>query len=176
MAMNRIQFQPRLSLPAFLRCYGTESACTQALQAARWPHGFVCPRCAGSRHARFVHRGIPMWQCSACRHQCSLRVGTVFDNTKLPLTMWFLTLYLLAHSKTSLSALELMRHLYRTVWRLKHKLMQAMFEREADRRPGWCRWTMYLGGECNGGKAGRGRRTSALSACPPATRAIRVMR
>lgn len=161
MAMNRIQFQPGLSLPAFLRRYGSESACTQALQAARWPNGFVCPRCAGSRHAQFVHRGKPMWQCSACRHQCSLRAGTVFDNTKLPLTTWLLALYLLSQSKTNLSALELMRHLgvcYRTAWRLKHKLMQAMTEREADRRLGGLVQVddAYLGGERNGGKAGRG--------------------
>lgn len=161
MAMNRVQFQPGLSLPGFLRRYGTESACTQALHAARWANGFVCPRCAGSRHARFVHRGKPMWQCSACRHQCSLRAGTIFDNTKLPLTTWFLALYLLTQSKTNLSALELMRHLgvcYRTAWRLKHKLMQAMSEREAGRRLGGLVQVddAYLGGERNGGKAGRG--------------------
>lgn len=102
-----------------------------------------------------------MWQCSACRHQCSLRAGTVFNNTKLPLTTWFLALYLLSQSKTNLSALELMRHLgvcYRTAWRLKHKLMQAMTEREAGRRLGGLVQVddAYLGGERNGGKSGRG--------------------
>jgi len=58
------------------------------LQQARWPQDFVCPACAGTRHSRFEHRGRPMWQCSSssCRKQCSLRAGTVFDNTKLPLT------------------------------------------------------------------------------------------
>lgn len=102
-----------------------------------------------------------MWQCSACRHQCSLRAGTVFENTKLPLTTWLLAPYLLSQSKTNLSALELMRHLgvcYRTAWRLKHKLMQAMTEREATRRLGDLVQVddAYLGGERNGGKAGRG--------------------
>jgi len=80
-----------------------------------------------------------MWQCSAWRHQCSLRAGTIFDNTKLPLATWFLALYLLTQSKTNLSALELMRHLgvcYRTGWRLKRKLMQVMTERKAARRLG----------------------------------------
>lgn len=161
MAMNRIQFQPGLSLPAFVRRYGTESACSQALQGARWPNGFVCPQCEGRCHSQFVHRGKPMWQCASCRHQCSLRAGTVFDNTKLPLTTWFLALYLLTQSKTNLSALALMRHLgvcYRTAWRLKHKLMQAMTEREADRRLGGLVQMddAYLGGERNGGKTGRG--------------------
>lgn len=161
MAMNRVQFQPGLSLPAFLHRYGTEAACEQALQQARWPHGFVCPACAGTRYSRFQHRGRPMWQCAGCRKQCSLRSGTVFDNTKLPLTTWLLALYLLSQSKTNLAALELMRHLgvcYRTAWRLKHKLMQAMSERDADRRLGGLVQLddAYLGGECNGGQPGRG--------------------
>ena len=86
MAMNRVQFPPGLSLPGFLRRYGTESACTQALEAARWPEGFLCPRCGDNAHSRFVHRGKAMWQCSRCRHPCSLRAGTIFDNTKSPLT------------------------------------------------------------------------------------------
>ena len=161
MAMNRVQVQPGLSLPAFLRRYGTEAACTAALQQARWPNGYVCPKCAATRCSQFIRRSKSMWQCSACRHQTSLRAGTVFDNTKLPLTTWLLALYLLSQSKTNLSALELMRPLgvcYRTAWRLKHKLMQAMNEREAPRRLGGLVQIddAYLGGERNGGKAGRG--------------------
>ena len=159
--MNRVQFQPGLSLPAFLRRYGTEAACTAALQQARWPNGYVCPKCAATRCSQFIRRSKSMWQCSACRHQTSLRAGTVFDNTKLPLTTWLLALYLLSQSKTNLSALELMRPLgvcYRTAWRLKHKLMQAMNEREAPRRLGGLVQIddAYLGGERNGGKRGRG--------------------
>ena len=48
MAMNRVQFQPGLSMPEFFERYGTEEQCEAALQAARWPHGFVCPNCGGA--------------------------------------------------------------------------------------------------------------------------------
>lgn len=70
-------------------------------------------------------------------------------------------MYLLGQSKTNLSALELMRHLgvsYPAAWRVKHKLMQAMAEREARRKLGGVVQLddAYLGGERNGGKAGRG--------------------
>ncbi len=87
MAMNRIQFQPPgLSLAGFLQQYGTEAACTRALRRARWPKGFVCPRCGGRRYGRCTNRhGERMWQCSACRHQTSLFSGTIFEATKLPL-------------------------------------------------------------------------------------------
>ncbi len=52
MAMNRIQFQPGLSLAGFLQQYGTEAACARALRRARWPKGFVCPRCGGRRYGQ----------------------------------------------------------------------------------------------------------------------------
>jgi hypothetical protein len=86
---------------------------------------------------------------------------TLFASTKLPLTRWFLALYLLTQSKTNMAALELMRHLgvrYRTACRLKHKVMQAMTERETGReRKGIVLIDdAYLGGERNGGEAGGG--------------------
>lgn len=111
MAMNQVQFQPGLSLPAFLKRYGTESQCEQALEQARWPAGFVCPHHAGTRHSRFQHGPTTYWPCASCRHQTSLRAGTVFDNSKLSLRIWLLAMYLLSQSKTNPSALELMRPL-----------------------------------------------------------------
>ncbi|AZK88883.1 IS1595 family transposase [Xanthomonas oryzae pv. oryzae] len=161
MAMNRVQFQAGLSLPAFLKRYGNAQQCEQALEISRWPQGFVCPRCAATAHSRFQRHGTTYWQCTACYRQTSLRSGTVMDNSKLPLRTWLLGMYLLGQSKTNLSALELMRHLgvsYPTAWPMKHKLMQAMTQREAKRKLGGIVQLddAYLGGERNGGKAGRG--------------------
>lgn len=162
MAMNRVQFQPGLSLTGFLEQYGTEASCARALRRARWPRGFVCPRCEGRRYSRCSNRhGERLWQCCKCRDQTSLISDTLFASTKLPLTRWFLALYLLTQSKTNMAALELMRHLgvcYCTAWRMKHKIMQAMAEREAGRTLGGIVLIddAYLGGERNGGKAGRG--------------------
>ena len=161
MATNRVQFQPGLSLRSFLEQYGTEAACEHALMQARWPEGFVCPRCAATACSRFRRDAEWLWQCCACRHQTSLRAGTLFEHSRLPLTTWFLALYVLTHTKTNVSGLELSRHLgvhARTAWRLKHKIMQAMTLRESTRRlAGFVQIDdAYLGGERNGGKAGRG--------------------
>lgn len=161
MAMNRVQYQRGLSMTQFQDRYGTEQACEVAVLNARWPNGFVCSRCEGILYSRFERGGRSCWQCRRCRHQCSLLAGTIFDNTKLPLTLWFQALYVLTQTKNNVSALELMRHLgvcYRTAWRMKHKLMQAMTHREAARQlAGFVEIDdAYLGGERNGGKAGRG--------------------
>lgn len=55
MTFNRIQFQPGMSLPEFLRCFGTEAHCAAALMAARWPAGFHCPRCSSDAHCVVGH-------------------------------------------------------------------------------------------------------------------------
>lgn len=162
MPMNRVQFQKGLSMPEFLELFGTEQQCEQAVVAARWPRGFVCPAC-GVMQSRtsFRREGRLYWQCGGCQHQCSVISGTVFEATKLPLTRWFLAMQLLTQAKNNVSALELTRQLgvsYRTAWLIKHKLLQGMHLAEADRKlTGRVEVDdAYLGGERSGGKRGRG--------------------
>lgn len=161
MAMNRVQFQRGLSMVEFMSQYGTDEQCEAALIASRWPHGFVCPECACAVHSSFAREGRPYWQCSACRHQCSATSGTLFESSKLGLSLWFLAMHLLTQAKNNVSALELKRHLgvcYKTAWLLKHKLMEVMRLRE-DGRQLTGRVEIddaYLGGERSGGKVGRG--------------------
>lgn len=161
MPMNRVQFQPGLSMKAFLQRYGSDEQCEAALLQARWPDGFVCPNCGGRHASRFLREGRQYWQCSTCRRQTSLLSGTVFAASKLPLTVWFLAMHLLTQAKNNVSALELRRHLgvcYRTAWLIKHKLIEVMTQREAARRlEGRVEMDdAYLGGQRTGGKAGRG--------------------
>jgi len=161
MAMNRIQFQPGMSLFEFFDQFGTEAQWEAAVEHARWPQGFRCPRCGGAAHCVLRARARKTFQCNSCHHQTSLIVGTLFEDTKLALTVWLLAIYLISQAKTGLSALALKRDLgvsYPTAWLIHHKLMQAMVERE----DGYvlCGTVQvddaYLGGELNDGTAGRG--------------------
>lgn len=162
MPMNRIQFQPGLSMTAFQEQYGNEAQCEAALVTSRWPHGWVCPRCKGTRYAS-TYKGRQMWECleQSCRYQCSSIAGTVFEHTKLPLRTWFLAIYLMTQSKNAISALAMKRQLgvsYKTAWLIKHKLLQTMWLREEGRRLDERVEVddAYLGGERSGGKVGRG--------------------
>jgi len=160
MPMNRVQFQAGLSMPECMARYGTEAQCATALAAQRWPTGFRCPACGSAEHRTFERSGRRYWQCGACRHQTTVIAGTIFAATKLPLTVWFLAMHLLSQAKNNVAALELKRHLgvcYRTAWLIKHKLLQVMVEREADRvLAGRIEIDdAYLGGECPG-TPGRG--------------------
>ena len=115
----------------------------------------------GLRSGRQLDSARQLYQCSRCHHQASVISGTIFEATKLPLTTWFLGLYLLTQTKNGVSALELRRQLgitYKAAWRLKHKLMQVMKELD-DCQPleGVIQLDdAYWGGERRGGKRGRG--------------------
>lgn len=159
MAMNKIQFQPGLSMRDFQQQYGKDEQCEAALFASRWPRGWVCSRCQCTRFA-CTHNGRRLWECLACGYQSSSIVGTVFEHTKLPLSIWFLAIYLMTQSKNAVSALELKRQLgvsYKTAWLVKHKLLQTMLLREEPRRLDERVQIddAYLGGE-KSGKRGRG--------------------
>ncbi len=161
MSFKFVQFQPGMSLPEFMTCFGSEEQCATALKAARWPGGFRCPRCDRPEHYIVGHGARRLFQCQGCRHQTSLTAGSLMEHTKLPLRTWFLAIYLISQAKTGLSSLALKRQLgvsYPTAWALHHKINHAMAAREGCHRlSGQVQVDdAYLGGEHPGGKAGRG--------------------
>ena len=159
MARNPVQFQKGISLNEFLSLYGTEDQCFDALYQWRWPNGFLCPHCGHDRCCQLnTHK---LQQCNRCHRQTSITAGTIFDSTKLPLTLWFQGIYLMTQDKKGISAMKLHRQLgisYNAAWRMRHKLMQMMMERDREHPlSGWIELDdAYLGGERSGGKRGRG--------------------
>ena len=138
MPKNKVQFKKGLSLKAFFDRHGFESQCEQALGRILWPSGFNCPACGSSSFCGLD--SLRLLQCNRCKRQVLLLAGTIFQSTKLPLSTWFLDIYLLADVKNGISALELGRQQgvsNNTVWLFKHKLVQAM--RERDRGGKRCR-------------------------------------
>jgi hypothetical protein len=159
MARNKVQFQKGISLSEFLKQYGTDEQCFDALYAWRWPGGFHCPHCGHDKYCQLKNRKLQ--QCNRCHHQTSLTAGTIFESTKLPLTIWFQGIYLITQDKKGISAMKLRRHLgisYNAAWRMKHKLMQVMLERgQGLKLSGFVELDdAYLGGERTGCKPGRG--------------------
>jgi ribosomal protein L37AE/L43A len=137
MARNMVQFQKGLSDVGFDEMYGSEDRWHGALVELRWPDGFECPECGGRGHC-IVKRGARrLFQCNACRQQTSVKAGTIFAASKLPLRIWFKAIYLVTPSKKGISSIELGRRLGVTqtaAWVMKHKLAQVMFERNASKR------------------------------------------
>ena len=140
--------------------FGTEQACRAALFGMRWREGLTCPACGGRSFCELRTRKV--FQCNRCKKQLRLTAGTVFQDSKLPLTVWFAAIYHLTQGKGGISSVELGRRLgvkQGTAWLMKRKLMRAMAGREAA-EPGLSGRVeiddTYLGGERSGGKRGRG--------------------
>lgn len=164
MARNKVQFQKGLSEAKFEGLYGREEQCLAQVVAWRWPNGFECPQCGGAKHcvikpSKSYPRGL--YQCNACKRQTSPIAGTIFAATKLALEVWFRAMYHMTQTKQGISSIELGRRLgvtQTTAWKIKHKLAQAMMERDAGKQLDG-RVEMddaYLGGRRSGGKRGRG--------------------
>ena len=147
-----------LSEAGFRERFGTEEACRKALFEMRWRQGLSCPGCGHRGFCRLKSREL--FQCNRCKRQVRLTAGTVFQDTKLPLTVWFIAIYHLTQSKNGISSIELGRRLgvkRQTAWLMKHKLMRAMGAREAEKPKLEGRVEVddaYLGGERPGGKRG----------------------
>jgi hypothetical protein len=164
MPRNRVQHQKGLSDDAFERLYPDEEACRGAWFAWRWPEGFKCPRCAATEYSQISERQL--LQCRRCRYQTSLIAGTILQGTKLPMRVWFRAMHPLSQGKKGLSNIELGRRLgisTNAAWRVQHKLMQAMIERDRCYKlgAGGPRIEIddaYIGGERTGEGGGRGRR------------------
>jgi transposase-like protein len=151
------------TLEEFEHQFATEAACIQYLYALRWPDGFACPRC-GTRKAWFTGRGL--CKCAACAYQVSVKAGTIFERSRLPLTMWFRAIWWVTSQKNGASAKGLQRILglgsYETAWTWLHKLRRAMVRPGRDRLAGIIEVDeTYLGGE-KPGKRGRGAEGKAL--------------
>lgn len=122
----------------FLDWFADEEACLAYIESLRWPEGFVCPRCGETNEAYRSSRGRLM--CRACRYQCSVTAGTVFDKTRTPLRTWLAAVWYLTNQKHGVSALGLQRVLglgsYQTSWAMLHRLRRAMVRPDRERLRG----------------------------------------
>lgn len=145
------------------RRFSTDDACREYLFTLRWPEGFVCPRCRGRRAWPM---GCKLWLCSDCRHQTSLTADTIFQNTRLPLTVWFRAIWQVTSQKNGISALGLQRVLglgsYKTAWAMLHKLRRAMVRPGRDRLRGLVEVDETYWGAEEAGVVGRLTQNKAL--------------
>jgi transposase-like protein/ribosomal protein L37AE/L43A len=156
-----VEDYPR-TLAEFEARFATEAACRAYLVQLRWPDGFRCPRCGGPKG--WPVRAV-LWQCAGCGRQTSVTAGTIFQDTRTPLTRWFRAMWWVTNSKAGTSALTLQRLLglgsYQTAWVWQHKLRRAMVRPGRDRLSGAVEVDeSFVGGL--GGAEGRSTATKAL--------------
>lgn len=114
-----------------------EAAAYAELERTLWPSGPVCPRCQGQARITSVKGGrIGLYRCGPCKRQFTVKVGTVFESSHVPLNQWLQAVYLMCSSKKGISSHQLMRILgcqYKTAWFMTHRIREAMKEGDLPR-------------------------------------------
>ena len=147
----------------FEKCFATEEACQEYLSHMRWPEGFACPRCG---HRKFWSSTVEKYRCSHCEYRVSIKAGTIFQDSRIPLRLWFMAIWQVVSQKHGISALGLQRVLglnrYETTWTMLHKLRIAMVRPGRDHLIGPVQVDeIYIGG-ARSGKRGRGAEGKTL--------------
>lgn len=148
----------------FRSWFGTDADCLDYLDWLRWPHGFVCPRCANAGGWAVADGG---YTCASCGARTAVTAGTLFDRRRTPLTVWFEACWMFASQKDGMSALSLQRSLeigsYPTAWAMLHRLRAVLVRPGRDRLTGTVEVDeTYIGGEEPGLRGGRAKGKKAL--------------
>lgn len=141
----------------FEQRFTSEDACHDYLFQIRWPDGFRCPRCQNQKAWKTRQN---LYYCTKCKYRTSVTAGTIFQDTRCPLKMWFVAMWYVVSQKNGVSALGLQGILgltrYETVWMWLHRLRIAMVRPGRDRLSGTVEVDeSYIGGKRKG-KRGRG--------------------
>lgn len=153
--------QESMNLIQFTKQFTSEEACHDHLFKMKWPDGFRCVKCGHDQYFETKTRKLTLYECTQCRYQATVTVGTIMEKTRVDLLKWFWAIFLVAHDKRGISAVMLSEELdldYKTAWLMLHKIRNAMGERDA-------KYTLvgivelddaFFGAPTEGGKRGRG--------------------
>ena len=113
--------------------FHNEEAAYAFVEARIWPQGPICPHCGATKERVGKLTGkttrIGLYKCYACREQFTVKIGTVFEDSHLPLRQWLQAIHLLCASKKGISTRQLQRMLgvgLKTAWFLGHRIREAM--------------------------------------------------
>lgn len=112
------------------REFHDEAAAHAMLEGIVWPKGPVCPKCRGQERITAVKGGrVGLYRCGPCKRQFTVKVGTVFESSHVPLNQWLQVVYMMVSSKKGISSHQVMRMLdvqYKTAWFMTHRIREAM--------------------------------------------------
>jgi transposase-like protein len=163
--------------------FKTDDDCLAYLESMRWPDGIRCPVCGCDKVSKITRKNVRkdkdadkrtnkrtrIYQCleATCKQQFSATAGTIFNDSHLPLTKWFMALALIVDAKKSISANQLKQHLgigsYRTAWYMAHRIRKAMVNEGSADLQGICEVDeTWLGGCAKGAGSGWRKSNPAL--------------
>src|SRR5215831_6102764 len=133
---------------------------TQFVASLRWPDGVTCPHCEQKNVAYVASRRI--WQCKDCRKQFSVKVGSIFEDSAIPLSKWLPAMWMLVNCRNGVSSYEIARDLgvtQKTAWFMLHRLRLAIQAKSFDKMGGHVEVDeTFIGGKARNMHAAKRRR------------------
>src|SRR5690349_2554192 len=117
------------SILEFQKHFDTEQKCRDFLEQQLWNGTPACPFCGSINVHRFPNGKLFKCREKGCRNKFTVTVGTIYEDTKLPLTKWFLATYILAVHSKGISSLQLSKLLgttQKTAWHLNHRIREML--------------------------------------------------
>lgn len=114
------------SLSEMIAHFPTEQSCIDYMTAIRWQERRSCPYCGSERVYTFKDKRTH--KCADCRQKFSIKVGTIFEDSKIPLQKWFMAIYLITSHKKGISSIQLGKDIgvtQKTAWFMNHRLREA---------------------------------------------------
>jgi transposase-like protein len=110
-----------------MEAFPNEESCVRHLEGLRWPKGVVCPCCGSTRKVYHLKRGYT-YKCADCRNHFSVRKGTIFEESRLPLRKWFAAAWLITSNRKGIASTQLAREIgvtQKTAWFMLGRLREV---------------------------------------------------
>ena len=124
--MKEAQVIPKC-LKECVEYFSDTQTCVEFVAQLRWPEGPVCPWCASKKHAYIKTRHI--WKCRECKKQFSVKAGTIFEDSPIPLDKWLMAVWMVVNCKNGISSHELARDLkvtQKSAWFMLQRIRLAL--------------------------------------------------
>lgn len=119
-----IQFKNLIELQKY---FSNENVCWDYLEQLRWNGKIVCPFCKSEKHYKF--KNSRTYKCADCQKKFNAKIGTIFENTKIPLSKWFVSIYIATSHKKGISSIQLNKDVgitQKSAWFVLHRIREML--------------------------------------------------
>ncbi|MCL2101505.1 MAG: IS1595 family transposase, partial [Fibromonadales bacterium] len=137
---NKSTYKPNTAMSAYeyLKKFPNAEAARLFLENKRWPEGVTCPYCNSKNALELTRKRSQFYHCRDCRKQFSVRTGTIFENSNLPLDKWLFAFYFIVTARKGISSMQLSKEIgitQKTAWLLESKIRFALGSGPAGKTP-----------------------------------------
>jgi len=124
-----VNLQKFKTLVDLLTYFESEQVCREYLSLIRWPQGVICPHQDCGNNKVFSFSNGKLYKCAKCKKQFSVKAGTIFHDTKIPLQKWYAAIYLITSHKKGISSVQLSKDIgvtQKTAWYMNHRVRHSL--------------------------------------------------